>query len=237
MDHLVIYNQSREVPPEAQRVISAGRLKGMTDINPMWRVKKLTELFGPCGIGWKYVIKNQKIETAGNGEIACFVDIDLYYKWDDKWSEAIPGTGGSMFVSQERNGLHTSDECFKMALTDSISVACKALGIGADVYWEKDKTKYASKGEEQIKYHCKKCGNEIKNIKKKDGTLISAKESYEKCGHLCLKCYQESKGQPENLVKKLNELLIPLSEIENTDPGTALKTVMKACEIRSLDTA
>lgn len=29
-----------------------------------------------------------------------------------------------------------------MALTDAISVACKALGIGADVYWDKDSTKY-----------------------------------------------------------------------------------------------
>ena len=47
-----------------------------------------------------------------------------------------------MFVAKESKGLHTSDECFKMAMTDAISVACKALGIGADVYWEKDKTKY-----------------------------------------------------------------------------------------------
>ena len=30
----------------------------------------------------------------------------------------------------------------KMALTDAISVACKSLGIGADVYWNKDNTKY-----------------------------------------------------------------------------------------------
>ncbi|HCC35130.1 MAG TPA: hypothetical protein DEQ02_05645 [Ruminococcaceae bacterium] len=36
-----------------------------------------------------------------------------------------------------------SDECFKMALTDAISVSCKALGFGADVYWDKDRTKYS----------------------------------------------------------------------------------------------
>lgn len=49
-----------------------------------------------------------------------------------------------MFVSLEKNGLHTSDECFKMALTDAISVACKALGIGADIYWERDTDKYTT---------------------------------------------------------------------------------------------
>lgn len=31
-----------------------------------------------------------------------------------------------------------------MAYTDALSVACKALGIGADIYWSKDKTKYTN---------------------------------------------------------------------------------------------
>lgn len=75
-------------------------------------------------------------------EIAAFVDIDLFVKYNGEWSEAIPGTGGSSFVANEKNGLYVSDECFKMALTDAISVACKALGIAADVYWNEDNTKY-----------------------------------------------------------------------------------------------
>ena len=47
-------------------------------------------------------------------------------------------------MAKEKNGLYQSDECFKMALTDALSVACKALGIAADVYYEKDKTKYTA---------------------------------------------------------------------------------------------
>ena len=49
----------------------------------------------------------------------------------------MPGNGGSMLVENERPG-RTSDECYKMALTDAISVACKALGVGADVYWSQE---------------------------------------------------------------------------------------------------
>ena len=51
-DNMRIYNAVRAVPEEAKRAITAGRLKGKTDINPMWRIKALTELFGPCGDGW-----------------------------------------------------------------------------------------------------------------------------------------------------------------------------------------
>jgi hypothetical protein len=144
MENLHIYNQARAVPAEALKEITGGRLSGKSDINPMWRLKKLTELFGPCGIGWKYTITKQWLEHGGNDEIAAFVNIDLFYKHEGAWSEAIPGTGGSAFVAKEKSGPYTSDECFKMALTDAISVACKALGFGADVYWDKDRTKYGN---------------------------------------------------------------------------------------------
>lgn len=147
MKNLEVYNAIASVPKEAQKTIGAGRLKGMTDINPMWRIKKLTEQFGVCGFGWKYVITDKRIVEGANGVICSFVDIDLFVKVDGEWSETIPGTGGSTFVAQEKNGLYTSDECFKMALTDAISVACKALGMGADVYWEAGRTKYTAQAE------------------------------------------------------------------------------------------
>lgn len=145
MNNLDIYNQVATVPNEAQKTIGAGRLKGMTDINPMWRIKMLTEVFGVCGIGWKYVITDKRIIEGANGVMCAFVDIDLFVKVNGEWGEAIQGTGGSQFVSAEKSGMYTNDECFKMALTDAISVACKALGFGANVYWNEGKTKYNTK--------------------------------------------------------------------------------------------
>ena len=134
-ENLKIYNQLREVPPEAQKKITGGRLNGMTDIKPMWRIEKLTETFGMCGVGWKAPIKNKEIIEGANGEKIAIVDIDLYIKVNGEWSEAIEGTGGSSFIAREQKGLYTSDECFKMAYTDALSVACKSLGMGANVYW------------------------------------------------------------------------------------------------------
>lgn len=166
MEKLTVYESLRKVPPEAQKQIQGGRLKGMTDINPMWRIKALTEQFGPCGIGWKYEVVGKQTLPGAKDEIAAFVDINLYINADGKWSDAIPGTGGSMFVSNERNGHYTSDECFKMALTDAISVACKALGVGADVYWEKDRTKYDQKQADTPQaIKCESCGKPIIGVK------------------------------------------------------------------------
>lgn len=140
--NLETYNAFAEVPANAKKTITAGRLKGMTDINPMWRIQKLTERYGPCGVGWYYDITDKQVVQGADGVICVFLDIKLYVKENGDWSKGIPGTGGSTFVAKEKGGLYTSDECFKMALTDAISVSCKALGMGANVYWEAGRTKY-----------------------------------------------------------------------------------------------
>lgn len=143
MNNLGIYEQYRTVPETAKKKIGGGRLSGMTDINPMWRIKSLTEAFGPCGIGWYYTIDKTWIETSmATDTVGAFADISLYIKTNGEWSMPIPGSGGSMFVAQETKGLYVNDECFKMALTDALGGACKNLGFGADVWWDKDNTKY-----------------------------------------------------------------------------------------------
>lgn len=140
--NLEIYNQARAVPSEAQKPIAAGRLKGYTDINPMWRIKKLTELFGVCGIGWYTDIIRTWIDK-GERETTANVEIKLYIKVDGEWSKGISGIGASKFINQEKNGAYDNDECYKCAYTDALSVACKQLGIGADVYFAKDTDKYS----------------------------------------------------------------------------------------------
>lgn len=143
--NLSIFNKVRKVPDNALKQINAGRLKGMSDVNPIWRILAMTDTFGVCGVGWKYEITKQWTETYGN-EIKGFCNINLFIKVDGEWSDAIPGTGGASFVAMERNGAYVSDEVYKMALTDALSVAMKSIGVAADIYFSKGAdlgTKYA----------------------------------------------------------------------------------------------
>lgn len=151
MENLELYEKVRAVPEIARKEIKGGRLKGMTDINPMWRIKTLTEQFGVCGIGWKPEIVRTWLDVGVGNEVVANVEIKLYVKVDGVWSDGIPGVGGSRFVAKETGGLFTDDEAYKKAYTDALSVACKSLGIGADVYWEKDSTKYSPTGDGQAK--------------------------------------------------------------------------------------
>jgi hypothetical protein len=143
MGNMTLYNNFRVVPDEAKKTIKGGKLNGFTDINPMWRIKKLTEEFGECGFGWYYEEVERWKETCGQ-EVAVFVKINLYTKRNNEWSAPIMGVGGSKMVQLFKGGevVDFSDEAYKMALTDAISIACKALGMAADVYFSNDRTKY-----------------------------------------------------------------------------------------------
>jgi len=182
MNNLTMYNKYAQPPKDALKEFNNGRFKG-TDINPMWRIKVLTEEYGECGIGWYCVPKNHWRETAEydvliNGkahkflDIAVFYEVELYVKRDNEWSKPIYGVGGNSFseYSKKQGRIVTSDEAYKMAYTDAIGIACKALGIGADVWWKSNDSKYTRGDVAEVQDSplpkCEDCGCEIKGSSK-----------------------------------------------------------------------
>lgn len=203
MTNMEIYEQGRAVPKEAQKSFNNGRFQG-TDINPMWRIKKMTELFGPCGIGWYYEVLSERAEEHGDVTIAV-VDLNLYIRANGEWSKPIYGTGGNVLLKKGQ----TSDEGYKMALTDALSVACKALGIGADIYFGADRTKYTAAQETpntaipaapkpSALVKCSTCGHILKEEIGRDGQTVTVNQQIDlniqyKTGRTlcknCLKAY------------------------------------------------
>ena len=156
MSNMDLWNTVKQPPAKALKQIQAGRLKGKSDINPQWRMQAMTEMFGPCGKGWKYTIDRLWTEPGLQDQVFAFAQVSLYIPESVKdnaleklgiekfWSEPIPGIGGSMLLEKQSSGVHHNDEAFKMAVTDALSVAMKALGVAADIYlglW--DGSKYA----------------------------------------------------------------------------------------------
>lgn len=150
--NMLYYEQLRAVPEDAQKEFNTGRFSG-TDINPMWRIKRMTEVFGMCGFGWYVEIVNRHLKDSTDGQTICaFVSLNLYIKVNGEWSKPIYGEGGNTMCNVTKKGEHvTSDEAFKMAYTDAFSNATKQLGLGADIWFKNDKvhsTKYDRQQEE-----------------------------------------------------------------------------------------
>lgn len=208
MDNMRIYELGRSVPANAQKTFSNGRFSG-TDINPMWRIKKLTEIFGPVGFGWYTEVTRQEAIPADDGNMMVFVDINLYVKDGDVWSKPIFGTGGNTLKTKGRG----DDDGFKKAYTDALSIACKALGIGADIWYSADvnadySSKYSGmyteeKPDEPKDFDmpkCERCGNVITGAVLPDGTMMKAGELIAKSkltynGIYCMECMKALKRQ------------------------------------------
>ena len=143
-ERMRFYGQVQDTPQEARKEIGAGRLKGYTDINPMWRIKRLTEVFGPCGFGWWTQNEKFMFEPCDTGEVAVFCELELVVVDPEskEQSHPITGIGGNKFVANETKGKYCNDEAMKMAYTDALSIACKSLGFSHDIYFSKDRTKY-----------------------------------------------------------------------------------------------
>jgi hypothetical protein len=114
-----------------------------------------------------------------------------------------------MFVTKESKGLRTSDECFKMALTDAISVSCKALGIGSDVYWNKDKTKYETEKADEVEPT--QTPNDVISEKQAKRLIAIAKGNIEGAKKIMLEFgYTSSKyikkQHYEEIVKKIEQM-------------------------------
>ena len=156
---------------------------------------------------WKTAVRTW--EQGAGGEAIAVVDVDLYCKVDGVWSMPVAGTGGASFIANEKSGLRTSDEAFKMAYTDAISVCCKMLGIGANVYWQSGRTKYESiedkveRFKEPPKLVCEDCGKVIVSYTGANGKPVDvnkhierSKAAYGKA--LCIDCVMKRRAEESN---------------------------------------
>lgn len=148
MENLQYYNRMKSVPTERLKKIWAWRLKGMSDINPQWRIEKLTETFWPCGIGWKVSDVKYDYKELWD-EIVCNCTLNLHIKHEWEWSDGIFWVWGSRFATNEKNWVYVSDEAQKMAFTDAISVAGKMLWLASDVYMWLSDSKYSAQSDTQ----------------------------------------------------------------------------------------
>lgn len=127
-------------PAHTKAFQRAGGFKG-TAIKPMWSYHRMTEEYGPCGVGWGIGEPSFKIIEAG-GEVLVYCIASV---WHGKRENVVYGVGGDKALAKFSSGLKTDDEALKKAFTDGVTNALKMIGVGADVHMGLfDDSKYVS---------------------------------------------------------------------------------------------
>ena len=120
-------------PDQTKQFKRPGGFQG-TAIKPMWAIKRMTEEFGPCGIGWG--MNAPAFEWTDNGLVFCTVSVWYIPPYEAGTKAAyVYGVGGDKFAGERANGTpFVDDEAFKKAYTDATMNALKFIGVGADVH-------------------------------------------------------------------------------------------------------
>jgi hypothetical protein len=131
-------------PAHTKNFNRAGGFKG-TALKPMWAIKRLTEHFGPCGVGWGMGEPSFQVVPCGN-ETLVFCTVSA---WHGDRDSVVWGVGGDKVVAARSSGAFTDDEAFKKAFTDAVMNAFKFVGVGADIHMGLfDDSKYVEQARE-----------------------------------------------------------------------------------------
>ncbi len=120
----------RTDPKHTSRFQRAGGFKG-TAIRPIYSYQRMTEEYGPCGIGWGVGEPSFQTLNGADGEVLVYCTVSI---WHGDKGNLVFGVGGDKVVNKFSSGLKSDDEAFKKAFTDAVTNALKLIGVGADVH-------------------------------------------------------------------------------------------------------
>ena len=146
-NHMAMWDRLQTTPASATKPFKGkGGFSG-TAINGMYIQKRLTEEFGPCGAGWRFVMDHEEIvegHTLKNGDKAKLHKVRGHIEYriglagvigvDDPWFATSPQFGQTMLVSEDGRGVWTDEEAAKKSTTDCLGKCASSLGIGADIF-------------------------------------------------------------------------------------------------------
>lgn len=121
---------SKTDPRHTKSFKRAGGFSG-TAIRPIWIIQRLTEMFGPVGVGWGMGKPTFELVHASEGEVSVYCTVEC---WHTNRENVFFGVGGDKAVGKNKHGLNVDDEAFKKAFTDAVGNAFKFVGVGADVH-------------------------------------------------------------------------------------------------------
>jgi hypothetical protein len=134
------WDQLKTTDPRFTKKINKG-FGDLTTIDPMYQIMKMTEVFGPCGIGWGWSANYTYTEANVFAEVSIWLETPVQ----------IYGPVSSVQSLHKTNG-KLDDECTKKAMTDALTKALSHVGVSADVFLGMhDNVKYIEKVKADIK--------------------------------------------------------------------------------------
>lgn len=149
--NMALWQSVEKTDPDQTKKITGKAYQG-TSPKPYYLIKKATETFGPCGIGWGFIVLNERVEEGAGGERVHIAHVRVWYVWNDKRGE-VEHVGGTAFSGTRGSGKNYSDEdAPKKSVTDALVKALSLIGFAGDIFaglYDDDKYVAALRAEDE----------------------------------------------------------------------------------------
>lgn len=159
-DNKALWNRVCVTDPKHVKAITGKQYKGNSP-KPYWIVERLTEEFGPCGIGWGFTILNERMERLSETDLLHVAVVRLWYVLDGKRGELEQIGQTRTTYKKSDGGLMVDEDAPKKSVTDALVKCASYIGFAGDIFagrW--DDSKYVAEANKEWRAREKEAGVE-----------------------------------------------------------------------------
>lgn len=150
MSNMDLWNSVFVTDPGAVKPITGKQYSGNSP-KPYWIVKRATETFGPCGIGWGVKVVEERVERFGDEAIHIAKVLVWYVRGDVRGEIEQMGQTKMAYVTSKGKAL-VDEDAPKKSVTDGMVKCLSLLGFAGDIFsgrW--DDSRYVEWAEEETR--------------------------------------------------------------------------------------
>jgi hypothetical protein len=141
MSNRALWDRVCVTDPLAVKAITGKQYKGNSP-KPYWIVERLTDEFGPCGIGWGFQIVSERFERFSDTDTLHLAVVRFWYVMDGKRGELEQvGQTKATYVSSADKFI-VDEDAPKKSVTDALVKCASYLGFAGDIFagrWDDSK--------------------------------------------------------------------------------------------------
>lgn len=141
MDNKALWTRAFTTDPQAVKPITGKQYNGNSP-KPYWIIERLTDEFGPCGLGWGFSIINERFERFSDTDTLHIAAVRFWYVLDGKRGE-LEQIGQTKASYTTNSGKFMLDEdAPKKSVTDALVKCASYLGFAGDIFsgrWDDSK--------------------------------------------------------------------------------------------------
>src|SRR5689334_2190059 len=129
MDNMKLWHSVAKTDPRHVKPITGKSYRGNSPA-PYWIIQRATEEFGPIGIGWGVIVKNERFERLSDTDVLHVATVSVWYMLNGVRSETFDQMGGTKAAYMTKaGGMVIDEDAGKKSVTDAMVKCMSMIGF------------------------------------------------------------------------------------------------------------